>query len=161
MTKYVQSSTSWRYFYIKKASATVLLLCSAIYSLHQQIWLLCVLWYWKLIHRIALSWMTSLKLFESRNKKYVLLLQLYIGIMKDFGLKLSPKNQLDIYFLTLWEYWLGLAKPKNVFRSILSLHQSATFVTLWSPILSSQPCKVTICGRHKMFTGNRDHINKK
>ena len=47
---------------------------------------------------------------------------LYIGIMKfgDFGQKLSPQNQLDIYFLTHWEYWLGLAKPKNVFRSILN-----------------------------------------
>ena len=33
---------------------------------------------------------------------------------------LSPQNQLDIYFLTLWEYWLGLAKPKNVFGSILN-----------------------------------------
>ena len=30
----------------------------------------------------------------------------------DFGLKLSPQNQLDIYFLTLQEYWLGIAKPK-------------------------------------------------
>ena len=47
---------------------------------------------------------------------------LYIGIMKVRGFwpKLSPQNQLDIYFLTLWEYWLGLAKPKNVFRSILN-----------------------------------------
>ena len=31
-----------------------------------------------------------------------------------------PKNQFDIYFLTVWEYWLGIAKPKNVFRSILN-----------------------------------------
>ena len=38
----------------------------------------------------------------------------------DFGLKLSPQNQPDIYFVTLWEHWLGLAKPKNVFRSILN-----------------------------------------
>ena len=43
---------------------------------------------------------------------------LYIGI-GDFGPKLSPQNQLDICFLALWEYWLGLAKPKSVFRSIL------------------------------------------
>ena len=47
---------------------------------------------------------------------------LYIGIMKvwRFCPKLSPQNQLDICFLTVWEYWLGLAKPKNVFRSTLS-----------------------------------------
>jgi len=30
------------------------------------------------------------------------------------------------------------------------LHQGVTFVPLWSPIFSSQPCKVTICGRHGM-----------
>ena len=34
--------------------------------------------------------------------------------------KISPQNQLDIYFLRVWENWLGLAKPKNVFRSILN-----------------------------------------
>ena len=38
----------------------------------------------------------------------------------DFGSKLSPQNQLDIYFLTLLEYFLGIAKPKNVFRSIVN-----------------------------------------
>jgi len=32
----------------------------------------------------------------------------------------SWKHPLKIYFLALWEYWLGLAKPKNVFRSILN-----------------------------------------
>ena len=31
-----------------------------------------------------------------------------------------PQNQLDVYFLTVLEHWLGLAKPKNVFRSIPS-----------------------------------------
>ena len=30
------------------------------------------------------------------------------------------------------------------------LHHGATTVSLWSPILSSQPRKVTICGRHTM-----------
>jgi len=46
---------------------------------------------------------------------------LYIGIMKVWGFwfELSPQNQLDICFLALWEYWLGLPKPKNVFRSTL------------------------------------------
>ena len=50
----------------------------------------------------------SLSLRQSQEKRF-----------RDFGQKLSPQNQLDIYFLTLWEHWLGLAKPKNVFRSIL------------------------------------------
>jgi len=36
----------------------------------------------------------------------------------DFGQKLSPQNQLDICFLTVWEQdWLGMAKLKNVLRS--------------------------------------------
>ena len=39
----------------------------------------------------------------------------------DFGPKLSPQNQLDFCFLTVWEYWLGIAKPKDVFRSTLNL----------------------------------------
>ena len=30
-----------------------------------------------------------------------------------------PQNQLDIYFLTIKDYWLDIAKPKNVFKSIL------------------------------------------
>ena len=32
----------------------------------------------------------------------------------------------------------------------LQLHQGVTFVLLCAPILSSQPCKVTICGTHVM-----------
>jgi len=35
-------------------------------------------------------------------------------------------------------------------QQLQCLHHGATFVPLWSPILSSQPCKVTICGRHVM-----------
>ena len=38
----------------------------------------------------------------------------------DFGPKLSLQNQLDICFLTVWEHWLGIAKPKNVFRSTVN-----------------------------------------
>ena len=40
--------------------------------------------------------------------------------VKGFWPKLSSQNQLDIYFLTVWEYWLGIAKPKNVLKSILN-----------------------------------------
>ena len=35
-------------------------------------------------------------------------------------------------------------------QQLQCLHHGATFVLLWSPILSSQPRKVTICGRHVM-----------
>jgi len=35
-------------------------------------------------------------------------------------------------------------------QQLQCLHHGATFVPLWSPILSSQPGKVTICGRHVM-----------
>ena len=43
-----------------------------------------------------------------------------IGIMKGRGFwsKLTPQNKLDIYFLTVWEYWLGTAKSN--FKSILN-----------------------------------------
>ena len=33
-------------------------------------------------------------------------------------------------------------------QQLQCLHHGATFVPLWSPVLSSQPCKVTIWGRH-------------
>ena len=48
---------------------------------------------------------------------------LYIGIVKvwDSSPKISPKNQLDIYFVTSRQDWLGIAKPKNVFRSTKNL----------------------------------------
>ena len=32
-----------------------------------------------------------------------------------------PTNQPDIYFVTTWQRWLGIAKPKNVFRSTPNL----------------------------------------
>ena len=35
-------------------------------------------------------------------------------------------------------------------QELQCLHHGATFVPLWSPILSSQPRKVMICGRHVM-----------
>ena len=38
--------------------------------------------------------------------------------VRKFGLKLLPKNQFDTYFVTVWEYWLGVAKSK------ISLDQS-------------------------------------
>ena len=36
----------------------------------------------------------------------------YIGIIGF----LATKNQQTIYFVTAGQYWLGTAKPKNVFR---------------------------------------------
>ena len=40
--------------------------------------------------------------------------------------------------------------PFHQLQQLQCLHHGATFVPLWSPILSSQPRKVTICGRHVM-----------
>jgi len=40
--------------------------------------------------------------------------------------------------------------PFHQSQQLECLHHGATFVPLWSPILSSQPRKVTICGRHVM-----------
>jgi len=36
--------------------------------------------------------------------------------VRGFWPKLLPLNQLDIYFLTVREYWLAIAKPKNVHK---------------------------------------------
>jgi len=46
-----------------------------------------------------------------------------IGIIKVRGFlqKVPPTNPPNIYFLTAWKHWLGIAKPKNVFRSTLIL----------------------------------------
>jgi len=42
---------------------------------------------------------------------------LYMGIIKVKKIsKISPKNQLDIYFVTSRQDWLGTTKPKNVFK---------------------------------------------
>ena len=48
----------------------------------------------------------------------------------DFGPKLSPQNQLEIYFLTVRGWWLGMAKLKTVLRSILnpSIKHDSKFV---------------------------------
>jgi len=35
-------------------------------------------------------------------------------------------------------------------QQLQCLHQGATFLPLWSPVLFSQPCKMTVCGRHVM-----------
>ena len=42
--------------------------------------------------------------------------------MKVWGFwpRIISPNQFDIYFLTVWEQWLVIAKPKNAFRSILN-----------------------------------------
>ena len=34
--------------------------------------------------------------------------------------KIPPQNQLNIYFVTSKQDWLGIAKPKNVFRSAIN-----------------------------------------
>ena len=42
------------------------------------------------------------------------------GIMEIFCPKISPKNQPHISFKTVWQDWLGIAKPKNIFRLTLN-----------------------------------------
>ena len=43
---------------------------------------------------------------------------LYIGIIKvwDCLPEIPPTNQRNINFVTAWQHWLGIAKPKNLFR---------------------------------------------
>ena len=38
--------------------------------------------------------------------------------------KYHPKNQPQFPFMTTWLYWLGTAKPKNVFRSTINPSKS-------------------------------------
>ena len=48
---------------------------------------------------------------------------MYIGIMKvwDFLFQILSQNQLkNIYLVTSSHDWLGIAKPKNVFRSTIN-----------------------------------------
>ena len=37
---------------------------------------------------------------------------------RDFGLKLSPQNQLDNYFLTVRQYWLDIANHKTSLETL-------------------------------------------
>ena len=46
--------------------------------------------------------------------------------------------------------------PFPQLQQLQCLHHGATFVPLWSPILSSQPCKVMIWGRHIMASSVQD-----
>ena len=39
-----------------------------------------------------------------------------LGIMKAWGFQ----NQPHVSFSAIWQHWLGIAKPKNVFRSTLN-----------------------------------------
>ena len=50
--------------------------------------------------------------------------------------------------------------PFHQSQQLQCQHQGATFVPLWSPILSSQPRKVTICGRHVMASVQDIQITK-
>jgi len=46
--------------------------------------------------------------------------------------------------------------PFNHLQQLQYLHHCATYVPLWSPTLSSQPHKVTICGRHNVMASVQD-----
>jgi len=47
---------------------------------------------------------------------------IYIRIKKvwDFSPKITSTNLPNIYFLTAWQNWIGIAKPKNAFKSTLT-----------------------------------------
>ena len=61
---------------------------------------------------------------------------LHIG--RDLGRLgiLLPQNQPNIYFLTSRQYWLGIAKLKNVFRSFLT-HSKKSLQNFKNFILSN------------------------
>ena len=48
--------------------------------------------------------------------------------------------------------------PSHKPQQLQCLHHGASFVTLWSSILSSQPRKVTICSRHVMTSVRKIQI---
>ena len=39
-----------------------------------------------------------------------------------------PRNQLYISFMTVWQYWVGMSKPKTVFRPSNKFLQIAEFL---------------------------------
>ena len=55
--------------------------------------------------------------------------------VRKFDLKLLPKNQFDTYFVTVWEYWLGIVKSKmsldQSHYKILKILYLADFSTDW------------------------------
>jgi len=59
------------------------------------------------------GWSTFKACTQDLSYSTVVLYRDHEGLGIFSGPKLSPQNQLDICFLALWEYWLGLAKPKN------------------------------------------------
>ena len=71
--------------------------------------------------------MQSLKVAKIVKTMLTVIIQynvvLYLGIMKVWEFlpqNITPK-QLNIYFGTPRQDWLGIAKPKNVFRSTINL----------------------------------------
>ena len=67
----------------------------------------------KLLHLIFKSQFIRLQIKIIQRHEYIQNVHKGLGILAQ---NYHPKP----YFLTLWEHWLGLAKPKNVFRSILN-----------------------------------------
>jgi len=61
---------------------------------------------------------TSTCLATSQLSHSMIVHVIYIGIIK-VGVscpKIPPTNQPNINFVTAWQHWLDIAKPKNVFR---------------------------------------------
>ena len=58
--------------------------------------------------------------FAKQVLLYIIIRWYYIG----FGvscLKIPPTNEPNIYSVTEWQHWLGIAKPKNVFKLTLNV----------------------------------------
>ena len=65
---------------------------------------------------------TSWESLSDRTNPYsTVVLYVYMD-HRDLGFlaKYHPQNQLNIYFVTSMQDWLGIAKPKNVFRSTIN-----------------------------------------
>ena len=52
--------------------------------------------------------------------KSTVMLHIRIVRLGASGPKILLQTQLNIYILTVGQYWLGIAKPKNIVKSILN-----------------------------------------
>jgi len=70
-----------------------------------------------------------------------------IGIIKVWVScpKMPPTNQPNIYFVTAWQHWLGITKPKNIFRLTLTF---LTYLTDWLTIW------LTPSDKHSLIASN-------
>ena len=78
----------------------------------------------------------------------------------DFGPKLSPQNQLDIYFLTFWEHWLGIAKPKNKCLQINPLNSYEILKISYLTHFSTDCDFACLLTNYSLMPSNRKHNSR-